>query len=200
MNLIKAYNRLFSIINTSGETYYSGSQFLDLVSEVNEDTPTYMQLINQRRAEGKSTSRKDYYLDILLELNEADRLKVFKLFIGRLEEIAPEKAKKLKEFIFEESPGPTATIPDEVWNADRLTGYLEKMDSSITEHNYNYTLTLAYTCLEGFYKAFILSKIPEKKDLNELNPMAKAVRDYIRDYHLKTGISCPEQIVNSLVQ
>ena len=37
------------------------------------------------------------------------------------------------------------------------------MDSSIKRKEYNMTVTYAYYCLEGLYKAFISEKVPEKK-------------------------------------
>ena len=53
---------------------------------------------------------------------------------------------------------------------------------------------MAYSCLEGLYKAFVRKNIPIKKDLNELNPLAKEVRDYIKQ-HLDEEKEYPENIL-----
>lgn len=195
INWIKVYNRLFTIINTPGDTYYSGSQFLDLVREVDEDTPSYKQLIDSRNQQGKGTSRKDYYLDVISEHSEAERIGIYNAFIEKLEPIVPEAVHGLKVLLEIGVGGPVAVIPPEVWNSDRLTSYLEQMDASIVAQNYNHTLTLSYTCLEGFYKAFIRARIPAQVALNELIPMSVEIRNYIRHHLQNSGIPFPEQMV-----
>ena len=195
MNWYVAYNKLFEILNTD-ESYHSGSMFLEVLSQINPDTLSYNQLIEQRRSEGKSTSRKDYYQDLIFQLDESDRIKLFNLFMELTENQAPEQVQRLKDYLGQIPTGPIAEVPENVWNADRLTYYLEEMDNSISAKKYNYTLTLAYTCLEGFYKVFIQSCIPDKENVNALNPMAKIVRDHVKSYHTEKGIEYPEQILN----
>lgn len=195
VNWVKIFNRLFSIINTPGDTYYSGSRFLDVLRETDADTPSYQQLIALRNQENKSTSRKDYYYDLIQELTDAQRTEVYNNFIGRLEPIVPDKIEGLREYLLEDAQGPVALIPADVWSADRLTAYLEEMDTTIIQQNYNQTLTLAYTCLEGFYKAFIRAKIPAQIALNELIPMAVEIRNYLRAQLTATGIPYPEQMI-----
>lgn len=194
-NWVKIFNRLFTIINTPGDSYYSGSQFLAVLREIDPETPSYQQLIAIRNQENKSTSRKDYYYDLMQALNDIQRTEVYNNFIERLEAIVPDKIEALKELLVEGAVGPVALIPSEVWSSDRLTAYLEEMDASIIQQNYNQTLTLAYTCLEGFYKAFIRSKIPAQIALNELIPMAVEIRNYLRTHLNATGIPYPEQMI-----
>mgnify|MGYP000606150440 CR=1 FL=1 len=78
MNWIEIYNRLFELINIQGDTatYYSGPRFINTVREFDPYFPDYNQFIEQRNREGKSTSRKIFYYDILFELKEEMRLKV----------------------------------------------------------------------------------------------------------------------------
>lgn len=195
MNWYVAYNKLFEILNT-GESYHSGPMFLSVLKQINPDTLSYQQLIKQRNDEKKSTSRKDYYQDLIFELDEQSRMKLFRLFIEITKDHSPEKVKKLEEYLDDMPTGPIAAIPKNVWNSDRLTKYLEEMDKSINDKKFNYTLTLAYTCLEGFYKSFIRRCIPDKADIKDLNPMAKIVREYVKTYHSEKKIEYPEQILN----
>ncbi len=78
MNWIEIYNRLFELINNQGDTatYYAGPRFINTVREFEPYFPDYIQYINQRNREGKSTSRRIFYYDILLGLKEDIRLKV----------------------------------------------------------------------------------------------------------------------------
>ncbi|WP_121965049.1 toll/interleukin-1 receptor domain-containing protein [Myroides sp. N17-2] len=80
MNLIEIYNRLFELINNQSDTatYFSGPRFIDTVRTFSPYFPTYSQFIEQRNNEGKSTSRKIFYYDILLSLDEDIRMKVIK--------------------------------------------------------------------------------------------------------------------------
>ena len=84
-NWIEIYNRLFEVINNQVDTatYFSGPRFIDTVRQFEPYFPNYSQFINQRNLEGKSTSRKIFYYDILLGLSEEIRQKV----ISRLLEI-----------------------------------------------------------------------------------------------------------------
>lgn len=70
------------------------------------------------------------------------------------------------------------------------------MDLSIKSTEFNLTLTYAYSCLEGLYKAFINEKIPEKSGLTDLNQMSKAVKDYLKDHFEKNDTRYPEHMVN----
>ena len=68
MNWTIIFNRLFEIINNQdNEAYYAGTRFLKIINEVNYATPSYMNYIEQRRNQGKGTSRRDYYYDLLME-------------------------------------------------------------------------------------------------------------------------------------
>ncbi len=76
MNWVRVFNRLFTIINTQGDTYFSGSRFISKVREIDPYFANYSQYIEQRNKEGKSTSRKDYYYDILMGFSDQGRLKL----------------------------------------------------------------------------------------------------------------------------
>lgn len=198
MNWIVIFNRLFEIINNQGnDAYYGGTRFLNAIREVNYGTLAYPNYIEQRRAEGKSTSRRDYYFDLLMEQPEDERIQVVNNILDSIEHIETEKTEILRAIVnpVQTVVGPQAVIPVDLWNAERLTGYLENLDASINEENYEYTLTLAYTCLEGFYKSFIREKITAQSHLDDLTQMAVQIRNYIRIQLDANGIAYPEQTV-----
>lgn len=198
MNWIAIFNRLFEIINMQGDAYYSGSRFLNIVREISYSVPNYQNYIDQRIECNKSTSRKDYYYDLLMEQPEQDRVQIVNAILSTVENIQPEKTTAIRQLLSSQTQqvqGPQATIPQDIWNADRLVEYLERMDASITTGNYELTLTLAYTCLEGFYKSFIKEKIPSQITLTELVRMAVQIRDYIKSQLDANGIAYPEQVL-----
>lgn len=75
---IEIYNRLFELINDQSDTatYFSGSRFINVIKEFNQYFPDYTQYIENRNMGGKSTTRKIYYYDILMELDENTRRRV----------------------------------------------------------------------------------------------------------------------------
>lgn len=197
MNWVAIFNRLFEIMNTQGETYYGGTRFLDTIRKVNYGVPNYQTYIDQRREQNKSTSRMDYYFDLFMEQTEPDRLQIANSILDTVGHLLPEKEAAIRHLLGhpQQVQGPQAAIPQDLWNADRLTEYLEGMDNAITEVNYEYTLTLAYTCLEGFYKSFIREKIPAQITLTELTPMSVHIRNYIKSQLDANGIAYPDQVL-----
>lgn len=194
MNWVAIFNRLFEIINTQGDSYYGGTRFLNTIRELNYAVPNYQTYIQQRQEQGKSTSRRDYYYDLFMEQPEADRRQITISILDTVGHLQPERAEPIRQLLVQVQ-GPQAAIPQALWNADRLTEYLEGMDNAITEENYEYALTLAYTCLEGFYKSFIREKIPAQIALTELTPMAVQIRNYIRSQLDTNSIAYPDQVL-----
>lgn len=197
MNWVAIFNRLFEIINTQGDSYYSGIRFLKTIKEVNYAVPNYQTYIDQRRKQNKSTSRKDYYYDLFMEQSEQDRRQITNSILDTVGHLQPRETQIIRQLLGQNQQvqGPQVTIPQDLWNADRLTEYLEKMDKAITKANYEYTLTLAYTCLEGFYKSFIREKIPAQISLTELIPMSVQIRTFIKGQLDTNGIAYPEQVL-----
>ncbi len=86
INWIAAYNRLWLLLDRSNTpTYYSGPSFLRMVQQVEPGSPSYEQLISLRQSQGKSTSRKSFYWDVMQGLEQQQRLQLFRLFIDELE-------------------------------------------------------------------------------------------------------------------
>ena len=75
MNWIEVFNRLFELINNQSDTatYFSGPKFINVIKETEPYFPDYNQYIEQRNREGKSTSRKIFFYDIMIGLSPASR-------------------------------------------------------------------------------------------------------------------------------
>lgn len=93
INWVEVFNRLFELINNQGDTatYFSGPRFLDAVREILPYYLTYSQYIQQRNLDGKSTSRKIFYYDILMELDVPVRKKIIEKILMIVKPFAPEK-------------------------------------------------------------------------------------------------------------
>lgn len=176
INWIAAYNRLFEIIDSPGEAYFSGPRFIRKVHEVDRYFPNYRQYIDQRVREGESTTRRDYFYDIALGLDEPVRLRVFESILNDVEPHTPEKVGALRALLGGIAPGPTAAVPDDAWRANRLNAYLSEIDSSISLGSYERAITLSYTCLEGFYKAFLKKNAPDQHHPNEIIALSREVK------------------------
>lgn len=98
VNWIEIFNRLFELINDKDDvaTYFSGPRFINVVKEVKPYHPDYTQYIDQRNSEGKSTSRKIYYYDILIALNDNERTNVILRFLDLLQPFKAEKVKQVR--------------------------------------------------------------------------------------------------------
>ena len=138
INWLSAFNRLFEMIN-SEESYHSGPEFLKTIMDVDYSIPNYTQLIKERKKLNKSTSRKDYFYDLLMSLSQEKRIKAYQKFIDKLEKTFPKKTEGLKSEL--KLNGNTSnskhvkqvSVPTDIWNSDKLNDYLEKMDKAITE-------------------------------------------------------------------
>lgn len=90
----KEFNKLWRIIGPQDTAlfYLSGSKFLSIVSHLDDSiTPNYSLYIQQRRDKGLSTSRIDYYRDLLLDLKEEQRYELFVTIQREIEESAMEE-------------------------------------------------------------------------------------------------------------
>lgn len=117
MNWVRVFNRLFEIINTEGDTYLSGGKYISKVREIDPYFPDYKKYIEQRNNESKSTSRKDYYYDILLAFDEPNRLRLIDTILDDIQIFIPEKVMELKNELGGLSHFPSPGIAKEVWNS-----------------------------------------------------------------------------------
>ncbi|MDV3568662.1 hypothetical protein CMU71_17375 [Elizabethkingia anophelis] len=98
---IELYNRIFELINTQEDTatYFSGPRFIDTVRKFSPYHPTYPQYIEKRHEEGKSTSRKIFYYDILKELDENIREQVIKRILDLVRPFEADKVQEIENII-----------------------------------------------------------------------------------------------------
>ena len=106
MNWIEIYNRLFEIINVQDDasTYFSGPRFINTLKEFNRYHPDYHQYINLRNEHGKSTSRKIYFYDMIMELDESTRINFINRILEMVEPFEKEKVKLIRALIKGEKP------------------------------------------------------------------------------------------------
>lgn len=106
MDWIEIYNRLFDIINVQGDasTYFSGPRFIKTLKEFNQYHPDYHQYINLRNEQGKSTSRKIYFYDLIMELDENRRINFIKRILEMVEPFEKEKVIPIRALIKGEKP------------------------------------------------------------------------------------------------
>lgn len=181
MNWTKIYNRLFQIINTGGDTYFSGPRFIKAVRQVEEDFPDYNNYIEQRRQEDKSTTRETFFFDILMSLDISKRVRVINNILDSVEHLDTEKVSELRQMLHGDTTAPMAEVVVELWNADRLNKYLSEIDACIAAGNFERAVTLSYTCLEGFYKSFARQKIADgDKVKSEIITLSKAIQTYLK--------------------
>lgn len=199
INWLGAYNRLWLLLDRSNTpTYYSGPNFLRMVQQVDPVTPSYEKLIPLRQSQGKSTSRNSFYWDVIQGLAEQQKLQLFRLFIDELEPYAKDEIQAIRSIVFGGGKAvPTTIVPLDLWNSEKLNNSLRDIDHAIDVQQFNRATTLAYTCLEGLYKAYVRRHAPEKASVTDLIQLCKAVKDDIAD-KLKSQGPFPEQIVNTI--
>lgn len=199
VNWIAAYNRLFILLDRKDSpTYYSGPSFLRTVQQVDPGSPSYEQLIPVRQRQGKSTSRKSFYWDIILGLPEPQRFQLFRLFIDELEPHAKAEVDAIRAIVFGGGHAvPTTIVPVDLWNSEKLNNSLKDIDHAIDALHYNRATTLSYTCLEGLYKAYVRQHVPGQSGLTDLMPLCKVVKDDISK-KLQSQGPFPVEIVNAM--
>lgn len=198
VNWISAYNRLFKIIDTKGDTYYSGPTIIQMAQQVDDGIANYNEFIRQRRQRSLSMSRKDFYWDIIKSLEEPQKYQLFRLFIEALEPDAKDEIDNVRAVVFGGGAAvPTTVIPQKLWSSEKLNLSLKEIDKAIDAQQFNRAVTLAYTCLEGLYKAYVQENIPDKIQTTGIIALSKLVKNDISEKLREKG-NFPEEIVNSI--
>ena len=91
---IAAYNRLHKFLDT-----YKGSDFIRIVQETDPDLLDYNDYIKRRQDEGKSTTKKDYFKDILLSYPDDIKHHLFEVFLEKFEKSSPEDVKDIRTIL-----------------------------------------------------------------------------------------------------
>ena len=199
VNWIAAYNRLFILLDRKDTPiYFSGPSFLRMLQQVDPSSPSYEQLIPLRNQQGKSTSRKSFFWDMIMELSEEQRFQLFRLFIDELELHAKDEVEAIRAIVFGGGFAvPITVVPLDIWNSKKLNNSLKDIDHAIDANLYNRATTLSYTCLEGLYKAYVRKHVPDRADLSEILPLCKVVKDDIISKLFAQG-PFPIDIVNAM--
>ena len=193
LNWSASWKRVFRLIDTEGGSYYTGSQFIRAVQELDPYFPGYSEYIEQRRRADQSTTRRDWYQEIFMGLGEPDRFKLVNIILNEVGSHNPDLSAEIRTMMSGGVPAPSATVPEYAWNADRLNDYLNGMDAAISAGDYKRVVTMAYTCLEGFLGAFVRAKQPRKTAYpNEIVTLSKEVCDLLK------GINkdYPDEVLN----
>lgn len=181
VNWVRVYNRLFEVINSEGEAYFSGSRFISKVREMDPYFPDYSQYMAKRRVGGKSSSRKDYFYDIFMSFDEANRLRVLNAILEEAQHVFPDKIAEIQNELGGVSAVPPARVAPDAWSAERLNNYLHDIDVRISAGNYESAVALAYTCLEGFLKAFVKRNVQTYAGSGEIIELSRTVRGYLQN-------------------
>ena len=182
-NWVVVFNRVFKIIDTPlpSPFYHGGPRFIQKVQEVREDFPNYSEFMEIRKIKNVSTTRRDYYKDIFMGLEEEERRSLVLNILTEVESLGRPVCADIRGMMSGVVVGPVAKIPVEAWNAGRLQSFVDEIDIALGQKNPERALTLAYTCLEGFFKAFVQRNVPASIGENEITALAKLVKDYLKD-------------------
>jgi hypothetical protein len=206
MNWIEIYNRLFEVINNKNNTatYFSGPRFIDIVKQYEPYFPDYLQFINQRNIEGKSTSRKIFYYDILLGLTEDIRIKIVSRILEILQPFEQDKVLQIENIIGSRTQTKKSEKPTNI-DSNKLNVFISY--SWDNEEHKKWVLNLANKlCLDGIN--VILDRYYLKPGTNlphfvedNLSKADRVIIIFTRNYKLKAdkrtgGVGYEYSIVN----
>lgn len=89
-----AYRRLYKFLDS-----YKGSQFIKIVQQVDPDLLDYVDYIEKRRQEKKSTTKKDFFKDIFLSYPDNIKHHLFEIFLNPVEQTNPDEAKNIRTIL-----------------------------------------------------------------------------------------------------
>lgn len=99
---------------------------------------------------------------------------------------------------YNSKPVENSTIEKHILNSKKLEKSILKMEESIKKKEYNLTLTYAYSCLEGIFKAYIYNNIDKNNKEIDLSKLSKKVKTHLIENFRENEIDYPEQILNLL--
>lgn len=182
VNWTDVFKRLFTLIDKQGEpSYFSGSRYIKKVQEeIDRYFPDYSEYIQQRKDSNESTTRRHYYKDILFGFDEGSRLKFVESILREVGDSDPDLTGEIRKLMGGGTIAPSASIPPSLWNATQLNDWLSKIDEAVKDRDYERAVTLSYSCLEGFFGAFVRAKCPQAVYSNEIITLSKEVRDHLK--------------------
>ena len=108
------------------------------------------------------------------------RVLVVNAIVNEVGDTNLDMAAQIKALLGGAAAVPNAVVPADTWSAERLNGYLETIAAAVAAGDYARAVTLCYTTLEGFYKAFTRAKNNGPQPSNEVTELAKWIRDHFR--------------------
>ncbi len=112
-------------------------------------------------------------------------------------EFPQESISAIKQYQKEDNTDvPALAVPAIISDARKLEEFLDHMDEAITDQNYNLALTYAYSCLEGVFKAYLTTNLPQISIPLELQKQAALVRDDIKQKLQSSSTKYPEPMVS----
>lgn len=196
MNWTGIWNRLWRMLDMPAPCYFSGPRFLAFIREANPELPEYGELMEARRQRNLSTSRRDYFRDLFMDLDEGRRPGVVTALLDEIHACDENLATEIRALLAGGAAGPVGNVPPELWNAERLNRLLADIDGAIAAAQHERAVTLAYTCLEGFYGAFFRAKAPGQAAPNEIIALSRWIRDHLR----ATIVDYPDEVLNLVGQ
>lgn len=210
MEWITVYNLLFPLIESKAveiaqpesifgpvpenPDYYSGPKFIRIVQEYDPSILHYKEYIEQRQRQGKGTSRRDFFYDILKEQPAEMRIQILERIVAGLKSDDTTKIFAIKSALLGNPAIILPEINNDNWNAERLQKKFTEIDQALILTNFDRAVTLSYTCLEGLYKSFIQKNIPDDCSLNEIVKMSRAISNYLKSLGLY-----PDEVCTSLI-
>lgn len=94
VNWVAAYNRLYKFLDG-----YTGSQFIRIVQETDPDLDNYSDFIRKRQYVLQSTTKVEYFKDILLGYSDEVKHHLFEVFLEKYEKLDPEAAKEIRTIL-----------------------------------------------------------------------------------------------------
>jgi len=182
LNWSAIWKRVFKLIDADGTpSYYSGSRFIRAIQEIDPYFPDYNEYMRERSRSEQSTTRRYYYEDIFMGLKESDRFKLVSNILNEVQSNNPDMCAEIRTMMSGGVLAPSASVPEYAWNGDRLNEYLNGMDAAISAGDYERTVTMAYTCFEGFLGAFLRAKRPGLASYpNEIIALAKEACEHLK--------------------
>jgi len=136
VNWTVIFNRLMEIMDIEGQTYFSGSRFIRKIQEVDRYVSSYSNYISERSNARKSTTRRDYFKDLLMGLDEGNRVWIVSSILAEVEPFQPELSSAIRKLLGGGTLAPIATIPAQAWNSARLNDYLGQIDGAIVSSDF----------------------------------------------------------------
>ena len=87
INWTAIFNRLMSLMDQQGPSYFGGPRFIKAIQEIDPYLDDYGLYMEQRNLTGRSTTRRDYFKDILMDMKDGDRVRAVLGILNQLQTV-----------------------------------------------------------------------------------------------------------------